>query len=133
MLQSFWIGTDFAKLMSSLPLGNDAVKAMVEKQMAGFKALEEANQHAIEAFHGVFNRQNDILHGAVQELTRLAMNSNGSADVFAQQAAVTMNATQQTLQNLRQMSEMVAQASQQAQQALSGAFQGQLQNLGKQG
>ncbi|MGE5478735.1 MAG: hypothetical protein ACM3Q1_18945 [Bacteroidales bacterium] len=128
MLQSFWIGTDFAKLMASLPLGNEAVKVLLEKQMSNIKALEEANQHAIDAFHGVFNRQNEILHGTIEELTRLALGGDGSGntDLLARQAAITMNATQQTLQNLRQMSEQVAQASQKAQQAFSESFTGVL-------
>lgn len=125
MLQSFWIGTDFAKLLASLPLGNEAVKAVLVKQMANIKALEEANQHAIDAFHGVFNRQNEILHSSMEEITRLALDSGYSPETFAQQAAVAVTATQRTLENLRQMSETVAQASRQAQQALTVLPQGE--------
>jgi hypothetical protein len=128
MLQNFWIGTDFAKFMTSLPLGNEVVKALLDKQMLNIKALEEANQHAIDAFHGVFNRQNEILHSAMAEITRVTMTGAGDQNVLAKQAAVTMNATQQTLENLRQMSELVAQASQKAQQAISATLQGALQD-----
>jgi hypothetical protein len=60
VLQNFWIGTDFAKLLSSLPVPNDGVKAMLESQARSLAALEEANQHAIDAFHAVFKRQNEI-------------------------------------------------------------------------
>lgn len=128
MLQSFWVGTDFTKLLASAPMGNEAVRALLENQMKSIKALEEANQHAIDAFHGVFNRQNEILHSAMEEITRLALDGTGGADVFAQQAAITMTATRQTLENLRRMSEMVALASQRAGLALNGSFQGHLQD-----
>lgn len=120
MLQNFWIGTDFGKLLASAPMGNEAVKALLENQMKNIKALEEANQHAIDAFHSVFNRQNEILHGTIEEITRLALEGKTGADAFAQHAAITMNATRQTLDNLSQMSEMVAQATRKATQAING-------------
>lgn len=119
MLQSFWVGTDFQKLLAALPMGSEAVKALLEKQMQNMKALEEANQHAIDAFHSLFNRQNEILHGAVEEFTRLALNGQLDQSLFAKQATVSLNVTQQTLENLRQTSEMVAQASERARQALN--------------
>lgn len=122
MLQNFWIGTDFHRLLSSLPLGNDVVKALLETQMQNIKALEEANQHAIDAFHGLFNRQNEILHTAVEEIIRMAMTGQVDENLLAKQASVTLNATQQTLENLRQTSEMVAQASDKARQALNASL-----------
>lgn len=131
MLQNFWVGTDFHRLLASLPLGNGAVKALLEKQMQNIKALEEANQHAIDAFHSLFNRQNEILHSAVEEITRMALSGQVDDNMLAKQASVTMNATQQTLENLRQTSEKVAQASDKARQALSATMQAPLEGLRK--
>lgn len=136
MLQSFWIGMDFDKLLSSLPARNDAVKAMLESQMKNFKALDEANQHAIEAFHGLFTRQSEILHRTLAEMCNAMMTlpGQGGPDAFAQQTAMARAATERTLENLRAISETVAEASQKASQVLNDRLKEnveELRNLGK--
>lgn len=111
MLQNFWIGTDFAKLLSSLPVSNESVKTMLESQMKNLAALEEANQHAIDAFHAVFNRQNEILHAAIRESAELVSTPEAT---FSKQAEIARTATEHTLENLCRMSEMLADASEKA-------------------
>lgn len=116
MLQNFWIGTDFTKLLSSLPVSNGAVKALVDGQMRGLKALEQANQHAIDAFHAAFTRQNEILHAALRDAA--AALSHTPADALTRQAEISRAAAEETLENLRVMSERMAEAAEKAGAAL---------------
>lgn len=131
MLQNFWIGTDFAKLLSSLPVANDGVKSMLESQIKNIRALEEANQHAIEAFHAVFNRQNEILHAALAETAKVmsAMPDKGTETVFAKQMEIARTATEHTLDNLRQMSERIATASEKASRVLNARVTENMEEL----
>lgn len=112
MLQNFWIGTDFAKLLSSLPVSNEAVKTMLEGRLNSLKALEEANQHAIDAFHAAFIRQNEILHAAMRDAA--AALGAAPADALARQTEITLTAAESTLDNLRRMSERIAKAAEKA-------------------
>ncbi|WP_043743531.1 TIGR01841 family phasin [Paramagnetospirillum magneticum] len=126
MLQNFWIGTDFAKLLSSLPVSNDGVKAMLESQARNLAALEEANQHAIDAFHAVFKRQNEILHAAIQESAKLV---SAPEEAFSKQAEIARTATEHTLDNLRRMSEMLAAASEKAAAVLNQRVRENMEEL----
>jgi phasin family protein len=126
VLQNFWIGTDFTKLLSSLPVSNHGVKAMLESQMKNIKALEEANQHAFDAFHAVFNRQNEILHAAIEDSAK-AVSDPQSA--FSKQAEIARTATEHTLENLRKMSEMLAAASEKAAAVLNQRAKENLEEL----
>lgn len=112
MLQNFWIGTDFAKLLSELPASNQAVKALVDGHLKGLKALEEANQHAINAFHAAFIRQNEILHAAMRDAA--AVLSAAPSDALSRQTEITLAAAESTLENLRRMSERMAEAAEKA-------------------
>lgn len=131
MLQNFWIGTDFVKLMSSLPMNNAGMHSILESQIKNIRALEEANQHAIEAFHAVFNRQNQILHAAL-EATAKALSSapaEGSESVLAKQVEIARTATEHTLENLRQMSDRIATASEKATQVLNARVAANIEEL----
>ena len=131
MLQNFWIGTDFAKLLSSLPVANDGMKSMMESQIKNIKALEQANQHAIEAFHAVFNRQNEILHSALAETAKAmsAVSGEASDAVFAKQMEIARTATEHTLENLRQMSDRIASASEKASRVLNARVAENIEEL----
>lgn len=126
MLQNFWIGTDFAKLLSSLPVSNESVKTILESQMKSLTALEEANQHAIDAFHAVFNRQNEILHAAIRESAELVSSPEAA---LSKQAEIARTATEHTLENLRRMSEMLAAASEKAAAILNQRVKENLEEL----
>ena len=131
MLQNFWIGTDFAKLLSSLPRPNDGMKSMLESQIKNIKALEEANQHAIEAFHAVFNRQNEILHAALAETAKALSSASGEGadSVLARQMEIARTATEHTLENLRQMSDRIASASEKATRLLNARVSENMEEL----
>ena len=131
MLQNFWIGTDFAKLLSSLPVANEGMKSMLESQIKNIKALEEANQHAIEAFHAIFNRQNEILHSAMAETAKAMSSVSGESPetVFAKQMEIARTATEHTLENLRHMSDRIATASEKATRVLNSRMTENLEEL----
>ena len=131
MLQNFWIGTDFATLLSSLPGANASVKSMMESQIKNIRALEEANQHAIEAFHAVFNRQNEILHSALAETAKAMSSVSGEASdsAFARQMEIARTATEHTLENLRQMSDRIASASEKASRVLNARVSENMEEL----
>lgn len=131
MLQNFWVGTDFAKLLSELPFSNDKVTALLDTQMRNIQALEQANQHAIDAFHTVFNRQNQILHAAMVETAKAIADLPGSnPDTAAtRQTEIARIATEHTLENLRQMSEAIASASELATKVLNQRMQDNIAEL----
>lgn len=131
MLQNFWIGTDFANLLTSLTGGHANVQALLESQRKNLKALEQANQHAIEAFHAIFTRQNEILHAALQETSNAmaGLASKDANEALARQTEIAMAATSRTLDNLREVSEMVAQASQKAGLVLNKRFTENLEEI----
>jgi len=126
VLQNFWIGTDFAKLLSSLPVSNGGVKTMLECQMKNLRALEEANQHAIDAFHAVFARQNEILHAAIEASAKAA---SAPQSALSRQAEIARTATEHTLENLCRMSEMIAAASEKAAAVLNQRVQENIEEL----
>lgn len=127
MLQNFWIGTDFTKLLSALPVSNEAVKALVDNQLKSLKALEEANQHAIDAFHAAFLRQNEILHAAVRDAAEALTRAPGPA--LTRQAEISRTAAEDTLENLRRMSEMIAQATEKATRIVNRRIQEHLEEI----
>lgn len=135
MLQNFWIGLDVNKLLTSLPTGNAAVRAVVESQLKNLKALDEANQHAIDAFHGLFQRQSEALHQTLAEVCA-AMTAQPDAtggDATAQQTALARTATERALANMRDISETVAQASQKAGEVINNRIQENIAELHKLG
>ena len=90
-----------------------------------------ANQHAIEAFHAVFNRQNEILHAALAETAKAMSMVSGvtSESVMATQMEIARTATEHTLENLRQMSDRIATASEKATRILNARVTENIEEL----
>ncbi|MBI3445302.1 MAG: TIGR01841 family phasin [Magnetospirillum sp.] len=131
MLQNFWIGTDFTKLLTSLPAPNEAAKALIDGQLKNIRALEAANQHAIEAFHAVFTCQNEILHASMAEIAKALTEAppKDASEALGKQRAIAMVTTERTLDSLREISEIIASASEQARDKLSHRIQEALDEL----
>lgn len=131
VLQNFWIGTDFTKLLSSLPTPNEAAKALIEAQLKNIHALEAANQHAIEAFHAVFACQNEILHSSMAEIAKALSEAppKDAAEALDKQRDMALATTERTLDSLREISEIIAGASEQAREKISHRIQEGLDEL----
>ena len=129
MLQNFWVGMDVQKLLSSMPQGCDTARTMLLRHMDQLKALEQANQAAFDAFHQLFNCQNDILHSTLSEVVQLTQSNQLTPDTMAKQAELAVQLTEKTLENLRQLSETIVQSSQEASQTISDSFRQSLADL----
>ncbi len=127
-----FMDADITQMMAEMRMPGFDMQSMMDLQRKNIKAVNQANQTAIDCMQAVSRRQVDIMRETMTELStamQQMMAEGGPEDKLAKQTELTKDAFEKALAHMRELSDMVTKANHEAMEIMSERVTQSLEEL----